>query len=56
MFVPPPTVSLHYVVNSGLFLWAFSLLMYFRSMSGLSRSGDLNQNIVRSKRSLDFVH
>ena len=38
MFVPPPTVPLHYVVNSGSFLCALSLLIYFRSMSGLSRS------------------
>jgi len=41
-----------------LFFWALSLFIYFRSMSGLSRSCcrwlEYN-NIVRSRRSLDFV-
>ena len=58
MFVPPPTVPLHKVVNSGFFLWAWSLFLYFRSMSGLScswcRWPELN-NIVRNMRSHDFV-
>jgi len=35
IFVPPPTVPLHYVVNSGSFLLAFTLFIYFRSMSCL---------------------
>jgi len=36
IFVPQPTVPLHYFVNSSSFVWAFSLFIYFRSMSGLS--------------------
>jgi len=35
IFVPPLTVPLHLVVNSGSFLWTLSLFIYFRSMSGL---------------------
>ena len=30
MCVPPPTVPLHKVINSGSFHWALSLLIYFR--------------------------
>ena len=58
VFVPTSTVPLHQVVNSGSFLWALSLFIYVRSMSGLSRSycrwPEWN-NIVRSRRSLVFV-
>jgi len=50
IFVPPPTVPLHLVVNSDSFLWTVSLFIYFRSVSVLSRSccsfaGDLNKTI-----------
>jgi len=38
IFVPQPTVPLHQVVNSAYFHWALPLFIYFRSMSGLSRS------------------
>jgi len=38
IFVPPLTVPLHQVLNSGPFLWTSSLFIYFRSMSGLFRS------------------
>jgi len=38
IFVPPPTVPLNWVVNSGSFLWALSLFICFHSMSDLSRS------------------
>ena len=58
MFVPPPTAPLHQVVNSGPFLCALSLFIYFRSMFGLSRSccrWPEQNNIVRSRHSHDFV-
>ena len=58
MFDTPPTVTHHYVVNSGSFLWALILFIYVRSMSGLSRScyrWPEQNNIVRSRRSNDFV-
>jgi len=42
MFVPPPTVPLHYVINSGSFLWTFSLFIYFRSTSGLSQEANFH--------------
>jgi len=51
MFVSPPTVLLHLVVSSASFLWALSLFIYLRSMSGLLLSccnlaGDLNKTIL----------
>ena len=42
IFVPPPTVPLHYVVHSDSFLWAFTLFIYFRSMSGLSSEANFH--------------
>jgi len=35
IFVPPPTAPLRAVVDSGSFLWALSLFIYFRSIPGL---------------------
>jgi len=42
IFVPPPTVPLHYVVNSRSFLWTFSLFIYFRSRSGVSQEANFH--------------
>jgi len=42
IYVPPSTVPLHYVVNSGSFLWTFSLFIYFRCMSGLSQEANFH--------------
>jgi len=58
IFVPPHT-SLIMVTDLGSMHWALVQFKYFRSMSGLSHSccrWPESKTIVRSKRSLDYVH
>jgi len=55
----PPHIPLVMVVNLGSMRWALFLFKYLRSMSGLSHlccRWPESKTIVRSKRSLDFVH